>query len=193
MPSLFWAESTFTVYLITCFKQLRNRDEKWRRLISVQVKSCCVWENAKTITWKTKAKFVSQFNGKSFITFVSIDCQRRLVRLLDGFRPPAPLCPPVPQLQHPVRSHTRAVQGELFFLKMALSVFLFFSSTKFTDKTLGLSRIRTRIVGVESEHSDHLSTNTVKWTLSIPLDYIDTVLKAIDYWSCMVFPLLPIP
>ena len=31
---------------------------------------------------------------------------------------------------------------------------------KFTDKTLGFSLIRTRIVGVEGAHSDHLTTTT---------------------------------
>ena len=35
---------------------------------------------------------------------------------------------------------------------------LFFSNTDFTEKTVDVSRIRTRIVGVEGEHADRLTT-----------------------------------
>ena len=34
-------------------------------------------------------------------------------------------------------------------------VFSFFSSNKFTGKTVDFSKIRTRAVGVEGEHADH--------------------------------------
>ena len=33
-----------------------------------------------------------------------------------------------------------------------------FSNTNFTEKTVGFSRIRTRVVGVEGEYADHLTT-----------------------------------
>ena len=39
-------------------------------------------------------------------------------------------------------------------------LFLFFSNTHFYSKTLGFSRIRTRIVRVEGEHADCLTTTT---------------------------------
>ena len=39
-------------------------------------------------------------------------------------------------------------------------LFLFFSDTNFTGKTVGVSGIQTRIVGVEGEHADHLTTTT---------------------------------
>ena len=39
-------------------------------------------------------------------------------------------------------------------------VFSFFSNTNFTEKIVGFSGFRTRIVGVEGEHADHLTTTT---------------------------------
>ena len=39
-------------------------------------------------------------------------------------------------------------------------LFLFFSSTNFTEKTVCFSGIQTQIVGVEGEHADHLTTTT---------------------------------
>ena len=39
-----------------------------------------------------------------------------------------------------------------------LFVFLFFSNTNFTEKTVDVSGIRTRIVGLEGKHADHLTT-----------------------------------
>ena len=39
-------------------------------------------------------------------------------------------------------------------------LFSFFSNTNFTEKTVGFSEIRTRIVGVEGEHVDHLTTTS---------------------------------
>ena len=42
-------------------------------------------------------------------------------------------------------------------------VFVYFRSFQtqnFTEKTVGFSGIRTRIVGVEGQHSDHLTTTT---------------------------------
>ena len=39
-------------------------------------------------------------------------------------------------------------------------LFSFFSNTKFTEKTVGVSRIRTRIVGVRGEFADQLTTTT---------------------------------
>ena len=40
--------------------------------------------------------------------------------------------------------------------------FLFFSNTNFTGKTEDFSGIQTRIVGVEGEHADHLTTTTAR-------------------------------
>ena len=40
-------------------------------------------------------------------------------------------------------------------------LFVYFHSFKnknFTDKTVDFNRIRTRIVGIEGEHADHLTT-----------------------------------
>ena len=39
-------------------------------------------------------------------------------------------------------------------------LFSFFSNTNFTEKTLGVSRIRARIVGAEGKHADQLTTTT---------------------------------
>ena len=36
----------------------------------------------------------------------------------------------------------------------------FFLNTNFTEKTVGVSRISTWIVGVEGKHADHLTTTT---------------------------------
>ena len=40
-------------------------------------------------------------------------------------------------------------------------LFLFFSDTFFTEKTVGFCRIWTRIVGVEGKHADHLTTTQI--------------------------------
>ena len=40
-------------------------------------------------------------------------------------------------------------------------LFSFFSNTSLTEKTVGFNRIRTQIVRVEDEHTDHLTTTTV--------------------------------
>ena len=37
---------------------------------------------------------------------------------------------------------------------------LFFSNTNFTEKTVGISGIQTRIVRVEGKHADHLTPTT---------------------------------
>ena len=39
-------------------------------------------------------------------------------------------------------------------------LFSFFSNTNFTETTVGFSGIRTRIIGVEGKHADHLATTT---------------------------------
>ena len=39
-------------------------------------------------------------------------------------------------------------------------LFSFFSNTNFIEKNLDVSRIRTRIVGVEGEHTYHFTTTT---------------------------------
>ena len=39
-------------------------------------------------------------------------------------------------------------------------LFLFFSNTNFTEKTVHFCTIRTLIVGVEGKHADHLTTTT---------------------------------
>ena len=39
-------------------------------------------------------------------------------------------------------------------------LFSLFSNTNFTEKTVDVSKIRTRIDGVEVEHADHLTTTT---------------------------------
>ena len=41
-----------------------------------------------------------------------------------------------------------------------LRLVLFFSSTNFTEKTVGISGIQTWIGGVEGERADHLTTTT---------------------------------
>ena len=55
------------------------------------------------------------------------------------------------------------MSSDTILLKWAcpgLFFFSWFSHTNFTEKTVGVSGIRTRIVGVESEHADHLTTTT---------------------------------
>ena len=50
---------------------------------------------------------------------------------------------------------------EAFFKTWANSgLFLFFSNTNFTERTVALGGNRTQIVGVEGEHADHLTTTT---------------------------------
>ena len=44
-------------------------------------------------------------------------------------------------------------------------LFSFFSNTNITEKTVGISRIRTQIARVEGEHADHLTTATAKDTI----------------------------
>ena len=39
-------------------------------------------------------------------------------------------------------------------------IFSFLSVTNFAEKTVGFSRIQTRIVRVEDEHADHLTTTS---------------------------------
>ena len=41
-------------------------------------------------------------------------------------------------------------------------LFSFFSNTNFTEKTVGFSGIQTRIVGVEGDHAEHLTTTTAQ-------------------------------
>ena len=41
-----------------------------------------------------------------------------------------------------------------------MALFFVFSNTNCIEKTAGVSGIRTRIVGVEGEHADHLTTAT---------------------------------
>ena len=53
-----------------------------------------------------------------------------------------------------------------FFFKWAPASFLFIFvlfKHNFTDKTVGFSGIRTRIDGVEGEHTDHLTTTTAQF------------------------------
>ena len=57
--------------------------------------------------------------------------------------------------------------GTLFFLKkvgQSRPLFVYFRSfqTQYDRKTVGVSRIRTRNVGVEGEHADHLTTTTAQ-------------------------------
>ena len=57
-------------------------------------------------------------------------------------------------------------QWHVFFKKGPVSFcsFLFFSSTNFSAKTLGVNGIRHWIVGVEGLHADHLTTTMVQTT-----------------------------
>ena len=41
-------------------------------------------------------------------------------------------------------------------------LFSFFSNTNFTEKSQGISEIRNRIVKVEGEHADYLTTTTAQ-------------------------------
>ena len=41
-------------------------------------------------------------------------------------------------------------------------LFSFFLRTNFKEKTVGYSGIRTRMVGVEGEHADHLTTTAAQ-------------------------------
>ena len=46
-------------------------------------------------------------------------------------------------------------------------LFSLFSNTNFTEKTVGVNGIRTRIVGIEGEHTDHLTTTTALLVVSV--------------------------
>ena len=46
-------------------------------------------------------------------------------------------------------------------------LFLFFSNTNFTEKTVDVSGIQTRIIGLEGEPADHLTTTTAHNTTTI--------------------------
>ena len=71
--------------------------------------------------------------------------------------------------KRPVTTSTATKRWELFEW-VALSykgptpasfcLFSFFSNTNFTEKTVGVSRIRTLIIGVEGEHTDPLTATT---------------------------------
>ena len=55
----------------------------------------------------------------------------------------------------------------LYFFKLGqprplFCLFLFFSNSNFTVKSIGFSGIRTRIISVEGEHADHLTTTTAQ-------------------------------
>ena len=54
--------------------------------------------------------------------------------------------------------------GCIFFLKLdnpGLFLFIFvFSNTTFTEKTVGVSRIRTPVIRLEGEYADYLTTTT---------------------------------
>ena len=65
-----------------------------------------------------------------------------------------------------------------FFLKWAnpglfLFIFVLFKHN-IIEKTLGFSGIRTRIVGVEGEHADHLTTTTAQCLISFMIDHFET-------------------
>ena len=44
-------------------------------------------------------------------------------------------------------------------------LFLLFSSTKLTEKTVGFSGIQTQIVTVEGEHADHKATTSTAYII----------------------------
>ena len=48
-------------------------------------------------------------------------------------------------------------------------LFSFFSHTNFTEKTVGIRGIQTRIIGVEGEHADHLTTTTAQLQQTCPI------------------------
>ena len=48
---------------------------------------------------------------------------------------------------------------------------MFFTNTTFQKKLVGFSEIRTRIVGVEGKHADHLTTTTAQLILYLLLEY----------------------
>ena len=64
------------------------------------------------------------------------------------------------------------------FLKNGLTpasfcLFSFCSNRNFTEKTVGVSRIQTWIVRVESNHADHLTTTTaLAWSFYIKAEII---------------------
>ena len=60
-----------------------------------------------------------------------------------------------------------AIRSLVFFKKNGqprplFCLFSFFTNTNLTEKTVGVRRIRTQIVGVEGKHADHLTTTTAQ-------------------------------
>ena len=47
-------------------------------------------------------------------------------------------------------------------------MFVLFKHNFYIKKTVGVSRIRTRIVGIEGEHADYLTTTTAQQFLNEP-------------------------
>ena len=65
----------------------------------------------------------------------------------------------------------RTIVPTLFFkwTKPGLFLFIFvLFKQKFYIKTVGVSGIQTRIVGVEGEHADHFTTTTAKYLTFLP-------------------------
>ena len=49
-------------------------------------------------------------------------------------------------------------------------LFSFFSITNFAEKTVDVTGVQTRIVGVEDKHADHLTTTTTTANISAVFD-----------------------
>ena len=73
----------------------------------------------------------------------------------------------------------------LFKKWASFCLFLFFSNTNFTEKTVGVSWIRTRIVGVEGEHADHLTTTLPHFFICMSLCKVLIYVSISQIYICL--------
>ena len=65
--------------------------------------------------------------------------------------------------------------------------FLFFQTKNLQKKTVGISRIRTRIVRVEGKHADHLTTTTAHYPMHsfYPILFVSLFSLILSFQSCI--------
>ena len=90
-------------------------------------------------------------------------------------------------------NHER-VSRDLSFFNWAnhglFCLFSVFPNTNFTEKTIGFSGIRTRIVRVEGEHADHLTTTT---TALLGQHFASIWIVDVVLWSSQSPPKVEVP
>ena len=72
-------------------------------------------------------------------------------------------------------------------LRPLFSLFSFFSNTNFTYKTESFSGIWTRIVKIDGEHADHLTTTTAQRTNKFSWDIVSVKLSYLNLSQLQFF------